>query len=132
MVRGIMNSYRKIRRSSLAVAVVAAGVMAGSMLTAGVARADTYYCNGDLCADPYFLPASNVVDIEAWAWRSTFYGHFELQTPNHKVLNSDNETWIGGGANGWSFSNVVGGYGYYCVTAWKYSNRAYSKIGYTC
>jgi hypothetical protein len=64
-----------------------------------------------------------------------FFGHFELQTPNHKTLNSPKDSLHRTGTNNnYSFENVDGGSGQYCGTAWEYlgSPGSYSQIGYVC
>jgi hypothetical protein len=71
------------------------------------------------------------VTIRTYAKSWTFYGHFELQTPNHQTLNSADSTWHPG-TTGHIFSNVNGGIGTYCVTAWELQDAGWSNIGYVC
>ena len=80
-------------------------------------------------------PSGGKVEIQAWAYETTFYGHFELTGPNGLVSNSATETWqSGGGSNEkdratWHVSATVGTY---CMTGWEPSGSTYIKLGTTC
>ncbi len=110
----------------LPVAAVALG--AASLITPAVASASLpAACGGDVC----FSLASIYGTFFAWAPNYAFFGHFELQTPEHTVLNSTpNQQW----AAGQEYQFHAGDHnGYYCVTAWQLKGtNGYDKIGYTC
>ena len=76
----------------LPVAAVALG--AASLITPAVTSASLpAACGGDVC----FSLASIYGTFFAWAPNYAFFGHFELQTPEHTVLNSThNKQWAAG------------------------------------
>jgi len=137
-----MKGHGKVR--ALAVATLTAGVVGAGVLTAGVAHAGVASpmrglaqqavlepaCEGNLCAE-IISDESGVVTVRAWARYITFTGHFELQTPNHRTLNSIESTWHAGGTGNY-FNNINGGNGTYCVTEWNKVLGGWNDIGYVC
>lgn len=111
-------------------AVPASAEVSQHALKAHTAVGGSDPCSGDLCAQIYSIsPNGSDIQIEAWAELQTFYGHFELQTPNHKTYNSKNNTNKAGGI-GHIFTVPYGG-GLYAITAWATSGSGgYNKIGY--
>jgi hypothetical protein len=110
----------------------------GALVSAAApsASAATTYCatSGhptDVCAEVISV-SNNVVTIRAYPPIHSFTGHFELQTPNHETLNSSGNVFYPVNGAGHTFSNVNGGVGYYCVTAWQYEGGGYSEVGYDC
>lgn len=86
-------------------------------------------CGGDVCFSQASLRQANFV---AWAQSYAFFGHFELQTPQHTVYNSTpNKQWNVGVEH--QFFPLPEVSGYYCITAWQLvGTNGYNRIGYTC
>jgi hypothetical protein len=94
------------------------------------AWATTYYCGGDVCAD-VVSKASAGFGIDAWAYTTTFTGHFELISPNGTIYNMPKSGNVANPAGGTSqhfqVPQVDGGY---TVIAWKYVSAGnYDNIG---
>jgi hypothetical protein len=137
-----MKGHGKVR--ALAVATLMAGVVGAVGLTAGVAHAGVaspmrgvvpqavgeQECEGNLCAK-ITNDESGVVTVRAWARYVTFTGHFQLQTPNRRSLNSIESTWHAGGTGNY-FNDINGGNGTYCVTEWNKVIGGWNDIGYVC
>ena len=137
-----MKGHGKVR--ALAIAALTAGAVGAGGLTAGVAHAGVaspmlrgaqqavgeQECEGNLCA-VITDDESGVVTVRAWARYVTFTGHFELQTPNHRTLNSIESTWHAGGTGNY-FNYINGGNGRYCVTEWNKVLLGWNDIGYVC
>jgi hypothetical protein len=124
-VRAVMAAVLR-RAVILPVACLALG--AASLIAPTAAWALTTSCGGDAC----FSQAS-YHQATFWAWAQTyaFYGHFELQTPEHTVKNTSNEQWNVGEKR--QFLNLPQDSGYYCITAWQLvGTNGYNKIGYAC
>jgi hypothetical protein len=119
----------KVKRLAAAVALLPVSA-ALTLVSEKPASAVAGGCGGDVCAEATHV-SGNVVTIRAWARNSSFYGHFELQTPNHRTLNSIQSIWHAGGTGNY-FNNINGGVGRYCVTAWEYFSGQYGEMGYTC
>jgi hypothetical protein len=84
-------------------------------------------CGGDGC---FSQAAIHQATFWVWAQSYAFYGHFEIQTPEHTVKNTSNEQWNVGVKRQVTVSNVSG---YYCMTAWQLvGTNGYNKIGYAC
>jgi hypothetical protein len=108
----------------LPVACLALG--AASLIAPTSAWALATACGGDVC----FSLNSIYGGFVAWAPNYAFYGHFELQTPQHTVANTSNKQWYVGVKT--LFGNQSHS-GYYCITAWQLvGTNGYDKIGYTC
>lgn len=97
------------------------------------ASASTYAlptsCGGDLCFAQNAIHSAGFV---AWAQSVGFFGHFQLQTPEHTTINTTpNLQWnVGVQAKVFGAPNVSG---YYCMTAWQLvGTNGYNKIGYAC
>jgi hypothetical protein len=93
---------------------------------------DTAHCSGDVCGE---LTSSNstTFDIRTWVPASgfSFFGHFELQTPEHTTFNTGQATWNPGGG-GHTFQ-VPNRNGQYCATAWeRVSSTSWENIGEVC
>jgi hypothetical protein len=73
----------------------------------------------------------NVATIKMWPNSISFYGHFELQMPNHRVGNSPQKEYYAG-RTGYTFANWNGGTGKWCGTAWSYYGTGYRKLNYGC
>jgi hypothetical protein len=82
-------------------------------------------CSGNLCIQRVTSVENNEAYVEAWAYKTTFTGHFALYGPDGWIANSRNQRWIGGGA-GWLPLIPAGG-GYYII-AWK-GGPPWSNIG---
>jgi hypothetical protein len=120
----------KIR--TLTVTAVTLGVVGGGMLTAGDASAQViYYCEGNLCMGNINGNANNP-DVAMHADEYQFYGHYELQTPDHRTFNSADHLWGTGTGSNHAFGSDKGGNGKYCGTAWENNGNGYDKIGYIC
>lgn len=94
------------------------------------ASATTYYCSGDVCAD-VVSKASAGFGIDAWAYTTTFTGHFELISPNGTVYNMPKDKNVsnpaGGTAQHFQVPQVDGGY---TVIAWQFLGAGkYNNIG---
>jgi hypothetical protein len=116
----------------LAVVSTAASAVASTTTTGQVTHTvGTDPCGGDVCEQIYSVNNSNgTYTIEVWAPTQTFYGHFELQTPEHKTYNSPDNTNHAGGLG--HFFVVPQQSGVFAATAWETSgNGGYNKIGYT-
>jgi hypothetical protein len=92
--------------------------------------ATTYYCSGDVCAD-VVSKASAGFGIDAWAYKTTFTGHFELISPNGAVYNLPKDKNVsnpaGGTAQHFQVPPVDGGY---TVIAWQFLGAGkYNNIG---
>lgn len=123
-VRAVMAAVLR-RAVILPLACLALG--AASFIAPTAASALPTACGGDVC----FALNSIYGGFLAWAPNYGFFGHFELQTPQHTVANSTpNEQWNVGVR--YLFRNQSHS-GYYCVTAWQLvGTNGYDKIGYTC
>jgi hypothetical protein len=86
-------------------------------------------CSGDVCAR-WFDKTSTSVMVSEWAFRTKFFGHFEILVPNGAHYNSaPNKWWYGGGK---SYNFKVGVYsGAYEAIAWSYNTptHTYTNIG---
>jgi len=99
------------------------------------ASATTYYCSGDVCADVVSV-ASAGFGIDAWAYTTTFFGHFELISPNGTVynepVNADVTNPAGGTSQHFQVPQVDGGY---TVIAWKWvsagNNKNIGEVGFS-
>jgi hypothetical protein len=110
----------------LLVACLALGAASVIAATAASASLPTS-CGGDAC---FSQAAIHQATFWAWAQSLGFYGHFELQTPEHTVKNTDNEQWNVGVKRQ---ITVPDDSGYYCITAWQLvGTNGYNKIGYAC
>lgn len=124
-----MNFSTKVR--TIAAATATAGAMVAGVLIAAPADAATYYCGGNDCT-AWISGSAADPTIRTYPDSYAFYGHFELQMPNSKVLNSGTTTWAAGGA-GNTFKNADGGSGSYCITAWvQTGTTGYTKVGGEC
>ena len=82
-------------------------------------------CNGNVC----FESTSNG-GFQAWAQSYPFYGHFQLQTPEHTSLNTTDRQ-MAVNTRYQIHASVVNGN--YCITAWQLNgDNGYNKLGYTC
>jgi hypothetical protein len=86
------------------------------------------HCSGDVCAR-WASKTATKVTIDVWAFKKSFFGHFELTTPTGAHLNSTpNKEWIGGGA-GAAFTVGLSSRDYK-ATAWKsLGSGKYRDIG---
>jgi hypothetical protein len=118
--------------------VIAASILipVGALLglSATPALATPNFCYGDVCANVAGETYSQLF-IHTWAFRTTFTGHFEVQTPEHTVRNSGDTKNVAGGY-GPTFAlpnNAQDDYGYYCITGWKKLGPGdYTDVGYFC
>lgn len=104
---------------------VAVAVAAGTFLAAPAAQADIgpTSCSGAVCeaiSSVYSVSAT----IHVWA-NVTFYGHFELITPQG-YQNSGTGTWSRGGTGVYFGAER---YQTYKAIAWEYLNGKYYNIG---
>jgi hypothetical protein len=88
-------------------------------------------CSGDLCIqnDGY---VGNDVAVEAWAYTSTFYGHFELTGDGFTENCTDNNQWWYAGGGGCEFDMPIQCTTSYVATAWAHLSQPephYSDIG---
>lgn len=118
--------------ASTAQAAEPASVSASVTASPSVSPSIGTSCNGNyLCMDAPVRSGSNWI-IRDWAPVHTFAGHFELQTPDHKVFNSKSKLNHIGRQNGWRFT-VRPIFGRYCSTAWKdLSKTRHVKLGFVC
>jgi hypothetical protein len=86
-------------------------------------------CGGDVC---FSQAAIHQATFFAWAQSYAFFGHFQLQTPEHTTINSTpNKQWDVGVK--YQFLKLPDDSGYYCITAWQLvGTSGYNKIGYAC
>jgi hypothetical protein len=87
-------------------------------------------CGGDVCAR-WFDKTSKTVMVEEWAFKTSFFGHFEILVPNGAHYNSaPNKEWIAGG-KGYNFKVGVYSHAYEAI-GWKYNTKThgYSNIGH--
>lgn len=143
-----MKLHQKV--SALTVTAIAVSVISG-MLTAGVASAAPYhanvtpdvsysavaaapliyYCEGNVCAG-WTGSASNP-DVYFHADEYNFYGHYELQTPNHKSYNTVDSSNGVGPDNNKMISGHSAGKGEYCGIAWELNgDGGFDQIGDVC
>ena len=112
--------------------LISAGALLG--VSAAPAMATPNFCYGDVCANVAAETYSQLF-IHTWAFKTTFTGHFEVQTPEHTTYNSSDKKNVAGGA-GPTFAlpnNSQSDYGYYCITGWrKNSPGNYTDVGYFC
>jgi hypothetical protein len=87
-------------------------------------------CAGDVCIQSTCAHC-NIENINAWANRTTFTGHFEFFFGIYVIRNSPDRTWPAGGTH-YTFTGVSGALGSACVTAWKKVSGGYSDIGTVC
>jgi hypothetical protein len=124
------------RSKRLGVIAASTLISAGALLgvSAAPAMASPNICYGDVCANVAAETYSNLY-IHTWAFRTTFTGHFEVQTPENTVRNSGDTRNVAGGY-GPTFdlpNNAQNDYGYYCITGWrKNSPGNYTDVGYFC
>jgi hypothetical protein len=112
-----------------AFAVVSAAALFGVGATPALATPN--FCTGDLCMNVAGQSLSTLY-IHMWAFNAKFYGHFQLQTPEHTSLNSTPNKWYYAGGSGPTFAVPIV-YGWYCGTAWRYNGGgSYTKLGYGC
>ena len=112
----------------LPVACLALGAASLIVPTAASASSLPTSCGGDAC---FSQAAINQATFWAWAQSLSFYGHFELQTPEHTVKNTADEQWTVGAKR--QFTGLPQDSGYYCITAWQLvGTNGYNKIGYAC
>jgi hypothetical protein len=123
------------KRIGLVAAATAAsiGILLGSGTPASAATVKPNtptFCTGNyLCVNEPGQSLSTLY-FDVWAARDRFYGHFEIQTPEHTVVNShDIWNYPSGGV---TFALPVV-YGNYCFTAWqRLGPGRYNKLGYGC
>jgi len=78
-------------------------------------------------------PLNGTVYVQAWAYSSNFFGHFELKGPNKLDKNGNDQTWYTGKRNFYQWSNIPAVVGQYCVIGWtKNGNGTYTKNGQPC
>jgi hypothetical protein len=100
---------------------------------ASIARA-AILCNGDVCTQDVVGDTSQT--ITAWANKTSFSGHFELQFGCHdgscNTTNSSNGYWPHGGKH-WSIA-ITSAVISQCVLGWKgpSSTGTYTKVGEEC
>ena len=117
----------RVRRAViLPVAGVALGAASFIAPTAASAASLPVACNGDTC----FSLASINGTFDVWAQSLAFYGHFELQTPEHTTSNSPNKQ----NDVGEKYQIQEGKHnGKYCVTGWQLEgSSSYRKVGNVC
>jgi hypothetical protein len=118
-------------RRAVILPVACLALCAASLIAPAAASASSLptACGGDVC----FSLASIYGTFVAWASNHGFFGHFELQTPEHTVINSTpNEQWNVGVKHQFLQSGQKTS-GYYCITAWQLvGTSGYRKIGDTC
>jgi hypothetical protein len=62
---------------------------------------------------------SGNIHIQAWAYNTTFYGHFQLLVPSGRDQNSPTKTYTAGDVGGGASFTVPGASaGAYCAIAW--------------
>lgn len=118
---------------TIAVTAATAFALAAGMLIAAAPAdaAGASNCGNNLCVI-WTSGTSSTPTIRMYAADFTFTGHFELQTPNHKVYNSIESTWHYAGTGNY-FNRIPAGSGTYCGTAWEQTGvNTYTKIGYAC
>lgn len=133
----IKNAARAVMRAGMRRAVIlpvaglalgAASLIAPTAASASILPNLTTSCGGDAC---FSQAAINRATFWVWAQSVSFYGHFELQTPEHTVKNTDNEQWNVGVQR--QFTGLPQDSGYYCATAWQLvGTNGYNKVGYAC
>ena len=128
-----MIKIRNLATAAISLLAVSAAVIAVPS-SASASGLGTYCATlpepANLCAEIISI-STNVVTIRAYPPNYTFYGHFELQTPNHRTLNSITSTWNKGGVGNY-FNNINGGIGTYCVHDWTYIGGGWETLGGIC
>jgi hypothetical protein len=124
-----MRASSAIKRAVFAVVSLAV-VSVGMVATGGSASATSYptYCNGSLCATVVAISGNEATIRETTS--VDFYGHFDLQTPNHQLLHSGKDIAYNPGQFH-TFYSVNGGVGTWCATQYGW-NGQYYKMGYVC
>jgi hypothetical protein len=118
---------RMIAASAVSIGALAAGALAATPANA----APVFSCGGNDCS-AWVSGSATTPTIRTYPPSFTFFGHFELQTPNHEVFNSITSTWHAGGTGNF-FNNIPGGSGSYCITAWEQTGTTgFTKIGGEC
>ena len=122
------------RKATVAMFACAFGAIFLDATPAHAATIGTPHCGGNVCAFVEDIDqAHNVIKIIMYS-TAEFYGHFELQTPEHTTVNSHpNQEWPVGEEKEFE---VVFAQGQYCTTGWKLldppDGNDYEKIGGTC
>ena len=100
--------------SATTVQVAAGHVTMGPLTT----PLDSQGCAGDTCM--YLSsPSKGYVYIQAWAYHTGFSGYFHLTGPLGLSKDSSTGSWQAGKGNYYTFSNIPGVVGQYCVTGWS-------------
>jgi hypothetical protein len=114
------------RAAILPVACLALSAASFIAPTAASAATLPVACNGDGC----FSLASIYGTFNVWAQSVAFYGHFELQTPEHTTSNTKNEQWAVGQTRQILEGEVNGRY---CMTAWQLQgSSSYREVASIC
>lgn len=74
-------------------------------------------CGGDACMFLSDISSGATVFVDAWAYNSTFFGHFDLTRNGSVIARSANITFDAGG-NAWRFNNISAIVAEYCVVGW--------------
>jgi hypothetical protein len=83
-------------------------------------------CSGNICIQRISSIINNEADVKAWAWRTTFTGHFELDGPDGPMGNSGTRSWPAGGTG--AVFLIPRGNGY-TITGWAGSAPPYGDEG---
>ena len=118
-------------RARIAVLVIT-GILtaATAVLTTAQSASAATQCQGNVCIATVRLSPS-AVTVRTYPPQYTFYGHFELETPNGGVYNSITSTWHQNGSGNY-FNNINGGTGWWIARAWQPSGGGgYELLGDT-
>jgi hypothetical protein len=90
----------------------------GAVTTGSTAAyADSQACSGNTCI--HLAGSSHgSAFLQAWAYESTFRGHFRLSGPG-VTRNSNTQSWIEHKGNYWSTTVANARAGRYCMTAYR-------------
>jgi hypothetical protein len=129
--RVVMTAMPAGLRRAVFLPVACLAIGAASLIAPAAASAASLptSCGGDVCFSQAAIHKANFV---AWAQSYSFFGHFQLQTPEHTTINSTpNNQWNVGVKH--QFFPLPQVSGYYCITAWQLvGTSGYNKIGYAC
>jgi hypothetical protein len=129
----IKNAPRAVRpvrlRRAVILPVACLAVGAAGIVAPAAALANPTACGGDVC---FLQTSSHHAGFLAWADNYPFFGHFELQTPEHTVRNSTpNKQWSVG--TQYTFGSLPQDSGKYCMVEWQLvGTNSYDEIGYAC
>lgn len=126
-VGGVLTAELANPPASLGATVTSAATSHPASMTPDLA----YWCEGNLCMG--WKGSAPNPDIAFHADEYSFYGHYELVTPEGKVHNSSERFNGTGPGSDVYVPSDNGGSGEYCGTAWEANGEGgWTNIGHVC